>query len=84
MAASTSPQTQTIAEKLSGFSYRESDALRLLTGEYRAVIAAHRVSSDHTAAVALRVSRRIFCDTVARQQPLIYLKKTTPHHARAR
>ncbi|XP_029913086.1 protein Wiz isoform X2 [Myripristis murdjan] len=33
MAASTSPQTQTIAEKLSGFSCRESDALRLLTGE---------------------------------------------------
>ncbi|KAL0993024.1 hypothetical protein UPYG_G00102310 [Umbra pygmaea] len=32
MAASTSPQTQTIKEKLSGFSCLESDALQLLTG----------------------------------------------------
>ena len=43
MAASTSPQTQTIAEERSGFNGRESDALQRLTGEYRQRICVHRV-----------------------------------------
>ncbi|CAB1433347.1 unnamed protein product [Pleuronectes platessa] len=55
MAASTSPQTQTIAERASGCGRRESEALRLRTGEYRAPrCCAPRVPGSHGGGSAAR------------------------------
>lgn len=60
MAASTSPQTQTIAEKLSCFSRQESDAVRLRTGEYRPTdppLSVPRVLASRRVAVRRRSQR---------------------------
>lgn len=80
MAASTSPQTQTIAEKLSGFSCREAEALRLRTGEYRALppprkprAAPHpRAPRDHASVARLPPRPRPHCiQTTAIKSPAV-------------